>query len=204
MSSVWRHGLLLAMICAALAACRTLPPATTTADLGLSADWPQRRALLQALRQYECVGRVAVAAAGEGFNAQFTWRQSGAAAQLTLRGPLGAGGLVVRASGSQIAVQMADGRMLDGDAARVEMERAIGAPLPITDLGYWLLGLAQPDGAASETLAPAVAGQPAQLGSLEQQGWRVEYQAHSGVPRQMTLTRGLARVRLVIERWDWR
>ena len=203
----WSHHaaalLLAAAACALVSACRTLPPSAAAADLGLTSTWPQRRVLLQQLQSYECAGRVAVSAPGQGFNAQFVWRQSGDSAQLNLRGPLGAGGLIVTASGKQLALQATNGRQFDGDAARAELERAIGAPLPVATLGRWLLGVPQPDSAATETLALLVTGQPAQLSSLEQQGWRIEYQPHSGVPRLITLTTGGTRVRLVVDRWEW-
>ena len=196
---------LLALVAGTLvSACRTLTPVSVpAADLGLTAAWPQRRALLQQLQAYECAGRVAVSAPGQGFNAQFVWRQAADAAQLNLRGPLGAGGLIVTASGARIALQSTDGRQFDGDAARAELERAIGAPLPVAALGRWLLGVPQPGNAATETLAPLVNGQPAQLSALEQQGWRVDYQPHSGVPRLITLATGGTRVRLVIDHWQW-
>ena len=67
-----RHAaaLLLAVAaCALVSACSTLPPSAAAADLGLTSAWPQRRALLQQLRSYECAGRVAVSAPGQGFNA---------------------------------------------------------------------------------------------------------------------------------------
>jgi outer membrane lipoprotein LolB len=201
-----RAVLLLALsACAVLSACRTVPPVTVpVVDLGLAADWPQRRALLQALRYYQCTGRVAVSAAGQGFNAQFAWRQMGDDTELTLRGPLGVGGLIVRSSAAQLALQTTDGRKLDGEAARAELERATGASLPITTLGYWLLGVPAPDLEATETLVAAEQGQPAQLGALLQQGWQIEYQPHGGSPRQMLLTSGDTRVRLLIDRWNWR
>jgi outer membrane lipoprotein LolB len=194
--------LLAAAVVAMLAACRTVPPPRAV-DLGLTLDWPSRRALLQDLRDYECAGRVAVAASGQGFNAQFTWRQSGAAARLSLRGPLGTGGLEVRVAGDALTMRLADGRHLDGDAARAELERTIGAALPVRALGYWLLGAPSPEVQNLETLAASATGLPAQLAALEQQGWRVQYTAHAELPRQMTLTGGGSRVRVVVERRDW-
>lgn len=203
MSSALRRGCLLALACTVLVACRTPPSARPPADLALSADWPQRRLLLQQLRQFACSGRVAVSANGQGFNAQFNWQQMAGDAELSLRGPLGAGGLIVQSRAGELALQAADGRKFDGAAARAELERAIGAPLPIGALGYWLLGVPQPDVGVTETVAAAVAMQPAQLAALRQQDWQVDYQTHAGLPRQMTLTSGSTRVRLVIERWEW-
>lgn len=193
------------MMLLALTSCRTLPPPVGI-DLGLALDWPARRALLQQLRAYECAGRVAVAAAGAGFNAQFSWRQSGDAAQLTLRGPLGTGGMEVRIAGDAVSMTLADGRRLDGEAARAELERTIGAAIPVRALGYWLLGVPMPAAEYQETLAtrpPDPTDHPAQLAVLEQQNWRVQYLVHAGLPRQLTLTGGASRVRLVVERYDW-
>lgn len=185
-----------------VAACRTVPPPRTV-DLGLTLDWPARRAWLQEMRDYECAGRVAVAASGQGFNAQFTWRQSGDTARLSLRGPLGTGGLEVRVDGDAVSMTLADGRRLDGEAARAELERTIGAALPVRALGYWLLGVPSPATQNQETVASLATGPPAQLAALEQQGWRVQYAAYAELPRQMTLTGGGSRVRVVVERRDW-
>jgi outer membrane lipoprotein LolB len=202
-AQIVRRVLLLAIAAVALNACRTLAPPTAAIDLGLTAEWPQRRLLLQSLRRFECSGRVAVAAGGQGFNAQFVWRQTGDDAELMLQGPLGVGGLIVRSSAGKLALQSTDGRRLDGEAARAEMEQVIGTPLPVAALGYWMLGVAQPGTVANESLAATVAGQPAQLSVFEQAGWRVEYQPHASMPRQLSLTSAGARLRLVIEKWSW-
>jgi len=76
---------------AVLAGCRTLPPAPPP-----SASWEVRRPQLQSLTHFQLRGRVAVAAGGEGFNANLHWTQDGARSEVTLEGPLGAGGAADR------------------------------------------------------------------------------------------------------------
>jgi len=48
---------------------------------------------LQARDKFELKGRVAVAAAGEGFNARLRWTQDGKQTRMSLDGPLAAGGV---------------------------------------------------------------------------------------------------------------
>lgn len=188
--------------CTSVRSTPVVTPDLTTL-LALKADWPERERVLQSLRRFECIGRVAVSAAGQGFNAQFTWRQDGATAQMTLRGPFGAGSLAMHAVGDAIQLELADGRKLDGDAARAEFERTIGALLPAAALGYWLLGAAQPEYPAERTLAAPDGGRPSQLSALAQRTWRIDYRQHDGLPRQLTLTGGDARVRLIVDSWNW-
>ena len=86
---------LLAAATLSLASCRTVPPV----ELGPSAPWEVRRPQLQAYEHFELKGRVAVATADNGFNASLHWAQDGAHSQLTLQGPLGAGGVRINAYG---------------------------------------------------------------------------------------------------------
>src|SRR5215472_13625925 len=84
---------------AVLAGCRTLPPAPPP-----SASWEVRRPQLQSLTHFQLRGRVAVAAGGEGFNANLHWTQDGARSEVTLEGPLGVGGAQLTATGDELTV----------------------------------------------------------------------------------------------------
>jgi outer membrane lipoprotein LolB len=194
-----RRQVVLALGAALAAGCRTLPPPAL--EIGVALDWPAREKLLQQLRRFECAGRVAVAAADQGFNAQFTWQQQDERSRLSVRGPFGSGGFQLEAQGDSLRLQLANGAQFDGDRARAELERTIGAPLPVAALGFWLLGTPQPEYPASSALAAAGVGQPPQLARLEQRSWVIAYQPHGGLPRQLSLQGGAARVRLVVERW---
>ena len=94
-------GLILAL--ALLAGCRTAPPAVIVGP-GAEAPWPEQRAGLEKLDRYSLVGRVAVAASGQGFSANLRYAQKPRAANLSLDGPLGIGGLRVDMQGEDIHI----------------------------------------------------------------------------------------------------
>jgi outer membrane lipoprotein LolB len=188
----------LAACAAALLAsgCATLPPPG-------EGDWPARRGALQALTDWTLTGRVAVAAGEQGFSGGLRWRQAGTRAELDLRGPFGGTALAVRLDGEAITVTDASGATLGGEEARRITREYVGAPLPLPELRYWLVGVPAPDSAFRETL-----GANARLAALEQAGWRVRYTRYAAapggqvLPDRIELTAGDVRLRLAVS--DWR
>ena len=112
-SSVLRLG---AALFAVLAGCRTLPPAPPAGE-----SWEVRRPQLQSVEHFALRGRLAVAAAGEGFNAGLRWTQEGNRSQVTLEGPLGVGGAQLTASGDDLTVVTARGERIESAAAHAEL-----------------------------------------------------------------------------------
>src|ERR1700719_1946542 len=97
---------LLAMLVMAgvLCGCRAVP-----APPGAAQSWEARRAQLQGRDHFQIKGRVAVAAAQEGFTASVRWAQNGTQSQLALDGPLGVGGLRVTTDGTTLVLVNAHG-----------------------------------------------------------------------------------------------
>jgi len=183
---------------AALAGCRTLPPAIP----GTSAPWPERRPQLQALAHFQLKGRVALSASGNGFNANLRWSQEQARSQIALEGPLGVGGMQITANGSDLDVVTPHGERISNQAARAELTARLGFDVPIESLRYWVLGASDPDFASQETI-----DDQQRLAHLEQDGWQVDYDQYTSaagqtLPARMTLQRDAVRVRLLVE--DWR
>src|SRR5215469_11797734 len=133
-----------------LAGCRTAP-----APAPAGPAWATRRPELQARTHFELKGRVAVAAGTQGFNARLRWSQDGVRAQVALEGPLGAGGVHIDATGSDLDIVMPSGARLTSDAARAELTNRLGFDPPIASLRYWILGVPDPAMPADETLDPA-------------------------------------------------
>lgn len=180
-----------------LAGCQTVPvaPAPTVA-------WGVRRPALQNLERFGLQGRVAVAVGRQGFNAGLRWTQSAAVTQLTLTGPLGAGGVEVTADGGNLSVVTSSGKRLGNADARAQLEDKLGFEPPLTSLRYWVLGVPAPDGPAAVQL-----DSQQRLTRLTQDGWRVDYTAYMLVgaewlPRLLTLQRADVRVRMVVDRWQ--
>jgi outer membrane lipoprotein LolB len=121
-----------------------------------------------------------------------------------IRGPVGIGSVRLELRGApdrpEIELQTGDGEVLEADAAWSELEARLGATLPAGYLRYWLLGLAAPG--EHRWSEPGPAGEI----SLEQQGWRIDYQRYSDelgarLPLRLSATSGAARVRIAIDRW---
>ena len=187
-----------AAACAVLAlagGCASLPPTVA------AGSWPQRRAELQALEAWTLDGRVAVATADEGFSGGLAWRQQGATAAIDLRGPMGGVALAIRLDGTKMTVTDANGVSIAGEAARDYVASAIGAPLPVAELRYWLIGVPAPDQPHQESI-----GTDGRLSALEQAGWRLRYSRYDTVgrlalPARIEIESDAARLRLVVSKW---
>jgi outer membrane lipoprotein LolB len=187
-----------AALLAVLAGCRTLPPAPPAGT-----SWELRRPQLQSLEHFALRGRVAVAAGGEGFNANLRWTQEGNRSQVTLEGPLGVGGAQLTASGDDLTVVTSRGERIESAAAHAEVAARLGFDPPLSSLRYWVLGVPNPAQPASESLDPA----QQRLAALTQEGWHVEYQSYTSasgeiLPARMTLQRDAVRVRLLVDDWQ--
>jgi outer membrane lipoprotein LolB len=195
-SALWVGALL---TLATLAGCRTLPPAPPAA----STPWVERRPQLQALAHFQLKGRVALSAAGSGFNANLRWTQDSARSQIALEGPLGVGGMQIIADGTDLDIVTPHGDRISNEAAHAELTARLGFDVPIASLRYWVLGVPDPTQPAEESLDPA----QQRLAGLTQDGWRIAYSDYTSAGRQilpshLTLEREAVRVRLLVE--DWR
>jgi outer membrane lipoprotein LolB len=182
----------------ALAGCRTAPPLVPAGE-----SWEARRAQLQAREHFEFKGRVAVAAAGEGFNASLHWIQDGTRSQLTLEGPLGVGGAQISNSGNDLTLITSRGEHLDSEAAHAQLAQRLGFDPPLSSLRYWILGVPDPAQPATEELDQ---GQQ-RLSGLTQSGWHISYSSYdaSGVealPSRLSLQRDAVRVRVLVDAWQ--
>lgn len=190
---------LLALVAASwLAGCRTLPPQAPPP----SQPWETRRAELQQRDHFDLSGRIAVAAAQEGFNAKLRWKQQGERANVALDGPLGVGGVRINSSGSSLDVVTSRGERLDSTAARQEITARLGFDPPLQSLRFWVQGVPDPSSPADVVLDDSQ-----RLASLRQDGWQIDYTMYSAVkgkwlPSRMTLRRDDVRVKLLVESWD--
>ena len=183
---------------AVLAGCRTLPPAPPP-----GASWEARRPQLQSLTHFQLHGRVAVAAGGEGFNANLHWIQDGDRSEVTLEGPLGVGGAQLTAKGDELTVVNSRGERVESAAAHAELAARLGFDPPLSSLRYWVLGVPDPSQPSTESLDPV----QQRLSGLTQAGWHVEYQSYESagseaLPARLTLQRDAVRVRLLVDGWQ--
>jgi outer membrane lipoprotein LolB len=186
-----------------LAGCRTAPaPKVIGPGPGADAPWPVQREELARLDRYSLDGRVAVAASGQGFSASLRYQQDAARAAMALDGPMGLGGMRLELAGEELQVTTSSGESLDGSAARAEIERRLGFPMPLAELRWWLLGLPAPGDAALDQ--DAVTGE---IRGFQQFGWKVHVETREpalgfSLPKRLTVQREGARLKLAVDRWQ--
>jgi outer membrane lipoprotein LolB len=183
-----------ALLLALLAGCAVAPgkPGALPADL-------------QDLDHWQARGRLGVSGPESGGSGSFDWQQDGDRAQVRISGPVGVGSvrLQLRGEGAKphLRLETANGQSLESDAAWSELESRLGAAVPAGNLRYWMLGLPAPG--AHQWHEQNEAG----VVTLEQDGWRIDYQRYSTdpgarVPVKMQAVSGDARVRIVVDRWQ--
>jgi outer membrane lipoprotein LolB len=154
--------------------------------------------------RWQARGRLGVSGPQNGGSGSFDWQQRGDRTELQIRGPVGVGSVLLQLHGDpaspELKLETADGRKLEAAAAWDELEARLGAPVPAGNLRYWILGLAAPG--EHQWREPNSDG----VVTLEQGGWRIDYQRYSTepgarVPVRMTASNGEARVRIVVDRW---
>lgn len=192
-----RTGRALALFGAALAiaACARLQTGTD----GLT--FPQRRAALERLQEFEIRGRLAVDTGERAFQGRFQWRQDGNRLDLTVSGPFGAGVLAVSGTPAALAIT-ARGETRQLTDPENQLSEIVGWWLPVASLPAWLRGLTDPTFPAVTT-----AGVDGTLASLEQRLWRAEFVSYQLaeadgsvlVPRRIDLVHGELSLRLTID-----
>jgi outer membrane lipoprotein LolB len=182
-----------------LTGCETWRAGARAPLVAPAGPWEDRSRALSAMEAYALSGRIAVAAAEQGFSGTLRFEQTVRESRLQLDGPLGVGGLRLNWNGDTLQMLTSRGEELDGDAARVAIEARLGFVLPLDELRYWLLGVPAPT-----TPADVTVNGDNRLSGLQQNGWQVaytEYGAASGMPRKLTAQKEGARVRVIIDQW---
>ena len=176
----------------ALAGCMHLP----AVDDGL--DRATRRDRLESLTAWEMRGRLAVDAAGDAYQGRFRWRRDGDRLTLSVRGPLGAGGVDVDGTAEALTVR-ARGESWALTDPETQLSELLGWWLPVTSLSDWLLGL--PDEAHAAAPVFDAAGR---LASLEQRLWHLDFPAYQlaggvAVPRSIEMAHAALRLELTVD-----
>ncbi|WP_299598851.1 lipoprotein insertase outer membrane protein LolB [uncultured Microbulbifer sp.] len=194
--------LLGAVLLLTLAACSAQKPQPQQPP----AQQPTQPQSAAAMQRWEAKGKLGVRSPKENGSANLIWQQANANYRIHLSGPLGAGATTISGSPSGVSLQKgSDPAVLASDPAQLT-EQIMGWPLPVSEMFYWVRGLAAPG---------AVAGQQKDsrglLQSLQQSGWQLNFsdyqsvgafQLPSRIKAATTNAAGPVSVTVVIKEWS--
>lgn len=194
-------GVLLLAACAGQGV-RPVTPAQAVAP-------PEAAAWFTAHPDWSFAGRVAVSQAGKGGSGQIDWQQHGRQYMVTLSAPITRQSW--RLSGDTHyeagTLEGMEGGSRHGEDAEALLQEATGWAIPVNSLPDWVRG--QP---VWDTPVPAQVSRASdgRLQSLQQLGWTIEYrdwhpasEGRPALPRRIEARNGDARVKLLLDHWDF-
>jgi outer membrane lipoprotein LolB len=184
-----------------VAGCQTpAPPSTPVVSAEARSRWAQTEQRLAAVRFFDLRGRIASSGLGGG-SGDLSWVQNDDHFVVQFSGALGLGALRVEGTPQDPVIITKDGRYGAEDAQAV-LRRELGAPLPLDDLRYWVLGLPRPQAPATIAL-----DEQGRLSQLDQDGWHLDYLDYRAapirelLPHRLWLERNGNRWKIVIDEW---
>ncbi|MCK7598345.1 lipoprotein insertase outer membrane protein LolB [Microbulbifer sp. CAU 1566] len=158
------------------------------------------------LQRWEAQGKLGVRSPKENGSANLTWQQANSNYRIHLSGPLGAGATVISGSPGGVSLQRGNEPAVFASNAGQLTEQIMGWPLPVSEMFYWVRGLAAPG---------AIAGQQKNaqglLQGLQQAGWQLNFSGYQSVGPYQLPTRikastnqaaGPVSVTVVIKDWQ--
>lgn len=163
-------------------------------------DYVSRRAELESVHTWEMRGRLTVDADGEAYQGRFRWHQDADRINLSIRGPLGAGG--VRISGTPSALTVtARGEQWALTDPEPQLSELMGWWIPVNSLSTWLLGI--PDGSYE---AVPTWDEHGRLAALQQRFWSLNYPTYQltdrlTLPREIDMSYASLTLKLTVDNW---
>lgn len=158
-----------------VAVCAALSAALATSLLSGCATPPQPGASAQSRADVEYQGRFSVRYVDQNGQQRdaygnFDWVERADTVTLELRNPLGSTLAVVEASPTSATLRLPNQPPRSASNVEDLMQRALGFPMPVSGMRYWLRNQVAPTSQAQTTLDKA--GHPQQI---VQDGWQIDY-----------------------------
>lgn len=176
-------GLLLALA----AGCATTSPGLPAeATAPLSANWTLQ-------------GRIGIQAGEQSLSGQIRWQHSVVMDEVLLTSPLGQGVARIVRDVDGVALEVPNQPTRRAPDAESLTREALGYPLPVAGLAWWMQARPDPD-----SLFEATRNGAGRLTQLKQHGWVIDYlqYAADGRPRKLAVTREGLDIRLVADSWQ--
>lgn len=156
-----------------------------------------------AVEHFNLEGRVSVRTGEQQYSGGLQWDRRGPDETLMLTTPLGQGIAEIRRENGVLVLTDAEGRRQEAEDADVLVRKALGAPIPLAGLVYWLSARPRPG-------MPHLAYLDAdgRVSRLEQEGWRIDYDRYRErgsvwLPGRLFASRGEGiEFRLIVDKWE--
>ena len=148
--------------------------------------------------EFDLSGRLAVRYGKDAFTGNIAWRHAKSADEMLITSSLGAGLARIVRDGESVVLTTAEPREYKARDAEALTEEVLGFRLPLSGLAEWVRG--RP---SDEAAAKVERDEQGRLRSLEERGWKIEYQEYEGkLPSRMRLTYPDRELRLAISQWN--
>jgi len=147
--------------------------------------------------EFDLAGRIAARHGNDAFTGNVAWRHATTGDDMLISTPLGQGVARIVREGEAVQLTTSEGKQYSAPDAESLTERTLGFRLPLEGMADWVQGRASAD-----TPAKVDKGPDGKLRTLEQRGWKVEYQEYEATkPSLMRLTYPGVELRLAISQW---
>ena len=147
--------------------------------------------------EFDLSGRIAARYGQEAFTGGIAWRHASGGDEMLISTPTGQGIAQIVREGEAVQLTTSEGKKYSAPDAESLTERTLGFRLPLEGMADWVQGRPSADMPAQVEKGP-----DGKLRTLEQRGWKVEYQQYEGArPSLMRLTYPGVDLRLAISQW---
>lgn len=129
---------------------------------------------------FELTGRLAARQGQEAFSGNVSWRHAGSVDELLVTSPIGQGVARIVRTGDSVVLTTAEPREYRAPDVESLTEQALGFRLPLKGLADWVRARPSPD-----VPAKVERGADGKIASIEQSGWRIEYQEYAEGPQPL-------------------
>jgi outer membrane lipoprotein LolB len=171
-----------------------------------SSSWSEHQQRLMAYDQWQLQGKLGFKTLDRGGSATLYWSQNQQQYQVQLKGPLGAGNVVIK--GDQTSAQMLSDDTVYRAVPSALAARFTGLPIPVDALAWWVRGLPNPNSNPNSTAPTGLTTNPdGTAASFVQQGWQLTFSRYqitdAGLlPKKVSGQLGDQSFKLVISRWN--
>ena len=153
---------------------------------------------------WQANGKLSIVSPDDNVTGYLTWSQLGDTFDIYIAGPFGRGATRIKGHRSAASIQMPgmDKPQIASSAEQLLL-RYTGWLFPVSEIRYWLTGLASPSYPADR-----IYNQAGQVVELNQLGWRIRFSRYQEqnkhwLPGLIKISQGPYRFTFAIRQWQW-